>query len=58
VLALAQVQMAPQQGQRLAQFLAKQGEATLTVQEQADSSSGSGSLRPLPRQSAAACVRR
>ena len=33
VLALAQVQMAPQQGHRLDQLLAKQGEATLTAQE-------------------------
>ncbi len=36
VLALAQVQMTPQQGQRLDQLLAKRGEATLTVQEQAE----------------------
>ena len=36
VLALAQVQMAPQQGHRLDQLLAQQGEATLTTQEQAE----------------------
>jgi hypothetical protein len=36
VLALAQVQMAPQQGQRLNQLLAKQEEATLTTQDQAE----------------------
>ena len=36
VLALAQVQMAPQQGHRLDQLLAKQGEETLTAQEQAE----------------------
>jgi hypothetical protein len=34
VLALAQMQMAPQQGHRLDQLLAKQEEATLTAQEQ------------------------
>jgi hypothetical protein len=36
VLALAQVQMAPQQGKRLDQLLAKQGEGTLTAPEQAE----------------------
>ena len=36
VLALAQVQMPPQQGHRLDQLLAKQGETTLTTQEQAE----------------------
>jgi hypothetical protein len=36
VLALAQAQLAPQQGHRLDQLLAKQGEATLTAQEQAE----------------------
>ena len=36
VLALAQVQMAPQQGHRLNQLLGKQGETTLTTQEQAE----------------------
>jgi hypothetical protein len=36
VLALAQVQMAPQQGHRLDQLLAKQGETPLTTQEQAE----------------------
>ena len=36
VLALAQVQMAPQHGHRLDQLLAKQGEETLTAQEQAE----------------------
>jgi len=36
VLALTQVQMPPQQGHRLDQLLAKQGEATLTTQEQAE----------------------
>ena len=36
VLALAQVQMAPQQGHRLDQLLAKQGEAPLTAQEQTE----------------------
>ena len=36
VLALAQVQMVPQQGHRLDQLLAKQGEETLGVQEQAE----------------------
>ncbi len=36
VLALAQVQMAPQHGHRLDQLLAKQGEATLATQEQAE----------------------
>jgi hypothetical protein len=36
VLALAQVQMAPQQGHRLDQLLAKQGEVTLTAQEQTE----------------------
>ena len=36
VLTLAQVQMPPQQGQRLDQLLAKQGETTLTTQEQAE----------------------
>ena len=36
VLALAQVQMAPQQGHRLSQLLAKQEEITLTAQEQAE----------------------
>ncbi len=36
VLALAQGQMAPQQGQRLDQLLAKQGETTLASQEQAE----------------------
>ena len=36
VLALAQVQMVPQQGHRLDQLLAKQGEETLCAQEQAE----------------------
>jgi len=36
VLALAQVQMVSQQGHRLDQLLAKQGEETLTPQEQAE----------------------
>jgi len=36
VLALAQGQMAPQQGQRLDQLLGKQGETTLAIQEQAE----------------------
>jgi hypothetical protein len=36
VLALTQVQMPPQQGHRLDHLLAKQGEATLTTQEQAE----------------------
>jgi hypothetical protein len=36
VLALAQVQMAPQQGRRLDQLLSKQGETTLTAQEQTE----------------------
>ena len=36
VLALAQVQMAPQQSQRLDQLLAKQKEVTLTEPEQAE----------------------
>ncbi len=36
VLALAQVQMAPQQGHRLDQLLAQQGEETLSAQEQAE----------------------
>ena len=36
ILALAQVQMAPQQGQRLDQLLTKQGEETLTEHEQAE----------------------
>jgi hypothetical protein len=36
VLALAQMQMPPQQGHRLDQLLAKQGETTLTAQEQAE----------------------
>ena len=36
VLTLAQVQMAPQQGHRLDQLLAKQGEGTLTAQEQTE----------------------
>ena len=36
MLALAQVQMPPQQGHRLDQLLAQQGETTLTAQEQAE----------------------
>ena len=36
ILVLAQVQMAPQQGQRLDQLLTKQGEETLTEHEQAE----------------------
>jgi hypothetical protein len=36
VLALAQVQIPPQQGHRLEQLLAKQGETTLMAQEQAE----------------------
>jgi hypothetical protein len=36
VLALAQVQMAPKQGHRLNQLLAKQEEVILTTQEQAE----------------------
>ena len=36
VLALVQGQMAPKQGYRLDQLLAKQGEETLTSQEQAE----------------------
>ena len=36
VLALTQVQTAPQQGHRLDQLLAKQGEGILTTQEQAE----------------------
>jgi hypothetical protein len=36
VLALAQVQMLSQQGHRLDQLLAKQGEETITAQEQAE----------------------
>jgi hypothetical protein len=36
VLALAQGQMPPQQGHHLDQLLAKQGEKTLTAQEQAE----------------------
>ena len=36
VLALAQVQLPPQQGHRLDQLLARQGDTTLTAQEQAE----------------------
>src|SRR5262249_271821 len=36
VLALAQVQMPPQQGHRLDQLLAQQGETTLTAEEQGE----------------------